>query len=230
MPDHLVFTLSAAIGSMGDVAGHERRGTMLRPGRSAVLGLVAAALGLKRDDAEGLAALESLKLAVAVHDAGEPLRDYHTVQTIPSNVVKRPDSRRAAFKAAKGRENTTVTQRDYRTDPLFAVALWGDDALLARISLALAHPTFCLWLGRKSCPLSAPTAPVIVEATGPIDALTHARLPPWRSGGTADMVASDPAPGISGRIERRHDQVRDRAAWHFSARDVVIVALGGEDR
>ena len=44
MNDYLVFTLASAFGAMGDLAGHERRGTLPWPGRSAILGLLGAAL------------------------------------------------------------------------------------------------------------------------------------------------------------------------------------------
>jgi NADH:ubiquinone oxidoreductase subunit 6 (subunit J) len=52
MRPYLIFTLTAALGSMGAMAGHERRGSALWPGRSAMLGLVAAAV-VKAGDSIG---------------------------------------------------------------------------------------------------------------------------------------------------------------------------------
>ena len=46
MGQHLVFLLHAPLGAMGGVAVGERRAGFDRPGKSAILGLVAAALGL----------------------------------------------------------------------------------------------------------------------------------------------------------------------------------------
>ena len=91
MREHLVFTLTATIGSMGDLAGHERRGTWTWPARSAVVGLLGAALGLRRED--DFAPLDRLVTAVAIFDDGAPLRDYHTVQTVPTAAAKHPQSR-----------------------------------------------------------------------------------------------------------------------------------------
>ena len=48
-----VFSLVAPMGSFGGPAGHERRGSNSWPGRSAVLGLIGAALGVRRTDKEG---------------------------------------------------------------------------------------------------------------------------------------------------------------------------------
>lgn len=224
MPEHLVFTLSSTFGAMGDLAGHERRGSSLWPGRSAVLGLVAAALGIRREEAGRLADLERLSVAVSVLAFGEPLRDYHTVETIPTAAAKRPDSRRAALAAAGRRTNTTVTLRDYRMGPLFTAALWGEGDL-AGIEAALCKPAFTVYLGRKACPLSAPMAPRIVAAPGPVEALAGAKLPPWSDADPARplLVASDPAPGLEDwPSEARHDRALDRAAWHFAERRVFI--------
>lgn len=245
MPEHLVFTLAANLAAMGDLAGHERRGTLLWPGRSAVLGLVAAALGVRRDDAEGLSAVEALRTAVGVFDAGTPLRDYHTVETVPTAAARRPDSRSDALRRAGRATNTTITLRDYRAGVLYGVALWG--ASLAPVAAALRRPTFALYLGRKSCPLAVPPAPRIVEADGPVAALAQAELPDFRrvpirgeerrpigdvagaprhEGPPLRLIASDdPLPGA--RRETRHDQATNRRAWHFAAREVHVLHLGG---
>ena len=119
MGEYLVFTLAA----MGDVAGHERRGSWIWPGRSAVLGLCAAALGIRREG--DFAPVDALQVAVAVFAAGGPLRDYHTVQTVPTALAKRPQSRPQALRSAGQEANTTITLRDYRTGVLFGVALTG---------------------------------------------------------------------------------------------------------
>lgn len=227
MREHLVFTLAAALGATGEFAGHERRGAVGWPGRSAILGLVAAALGIRRHETAPLAALEHLRVAVAVFDEGAPLRDYHTVMTIPSARARRPDSRRAAFAMAKGDVNTAITIRDYRASPLFGVALWGD-VELAPLSQALRTPTFTLYLGRKSCPLSAPLDPKIAEAADPLEALSHLRLPPWYPSATANRAWSDAFDGApaSALRETRHDQAIDRKLWHFAPRDVLRLSCG----
>lgn len=112
MPEFLVFTLTASLGAMGDLAGHERRGSLGWPGRSAVIGLLGAALGIARGG--DFSALDQLQMAVAVFDQGQPLRDYHTVQTIPTAVARRPQSRPEALRVDPLRLNTTITLRDYR--------------------------------------------------------------------------------------------------------------------
>ncbi|WP_323042535.1 type I-E CRISPR-associated protein Cas5/CasD [Gemmobacter sp.] len=224
MTDYLVFTLAATLAAHGDLAGHERRGTLGWPGRSAILGLLAAARGIRRDDADGLAALDALRMAVAVHDDGVPLRDYHTVQTVPSAAVKRPDSRADAIRRVGRAINTTITHRDYRAGVLYTVAVWG--LPMEPFRDALQRPVFTLYLGRKSCPLSAPPAPVLVQADGPLAALHGAQLPEFRRGLPIRAVYSDVDLG-GGLREQRNDVPLDRAAWHFAGRQVHVLRIGG---
>ena len=230
MAEFLILTLAAAMGSFGDLAGHERRGSGQMPARSAILGLLGAAFGVRRDDAPAQAALNIWQVAVGVLATGAPLRDYHTVQTVPST-IKRPNSRPAALAEARRRGdlNTVLTSRDYLTDCAFRVALWGGD--LAAAAAALREPVFVPYLGRKSCPLSAPMDPHQVTADDPAAALCA--TDPMAEWGRAKSwpplwlnptsIASDPWPGLDGHSETRWDQPIDRNRWHFAARTVRVV-------
>lgn len=211
MQPYLVFGLTAALGAMGELAGHERRGALEWPARSAVLGLMGAALGIRRG--RDFSRLDVLSIAVAVFDSGHSLRDYHTVQTVPSAVVKKPNSRPEALLAAKNRINTTITLRDYRAGVFYGVAVWGGD--LPPLEAALAHPVFTLYFGRKSCPLAAPLGARIVDAENPETALKHLIVPPWRKGARAGILVETSDFG-----EEVHDLPVDRAHWHFGPRKV----------
>jgi len=202
---------------MGDLAGHERRGSWTWPGRSAVLGLVGAALGIRRDG--DFSALEALRVAVAVFESGGALRDYHTVQTVPTARARRPQSRPEALRAAGDGVNNTITLRDYRTCPLYGVALSGEG--LVSIAEALRRPVFTLYLGRKACTLSAPLAPVLVQVPDAAQALAQVRVPPWwaEAAPLARVLYADLEPDErAGFSETRHDRALDRARWHFAER------------
>ncbi|MGR3639863.1 type I-E CRISPR-associated protein Cas5/CasD [Alterinioella nitratireducens] len=214
MPNYLIFQLIAAIGAMGEFGGHDRRGTLAVPGRSAVIGTLGAALGRRRD--QDFSDLDALGVAVASFGRTDPLRDYHTVQTVPSAAVKQPQSRPEALRDSGRRVNTTLTSRDYRTDCVFGVALWGDG--LQRLAGALRHPVLLPFLGRKSCPLSAPFDPQVLPAANPAEALAHLRLPPWIGGRSMIEIVADEGTdlGASARVETRHDRAVDRVLWHFA--------------
>ncbi|WP_231739012.1 type I-E CRISPR-associated protein Cas5/CasD [Novosphingobium sp. FSW06-99] len=227
MADYLVFTLAAMIGAMGDLAGHERRGTHVWPARSAVLGLLGAATGVRRDDSAGLARLDRLSMAVGQFAQGVAFRDFHTAQTIPA-AFGRVDGRADGLRRAKaaGKLNTVLTQRDYRAGLVHGVALWQDDSggdLLAELADALRQPVFTLYFGRKACPLAMPPVPRRITADDAITALGHVALPQFVGAGpwTLGMVAADCDLG-QGHSEWRHDVPIDRARWHFAQRQVHL--------
>lgn len=97
---YLAFTLAAPLASFGAIAVGERRSSWDRPAKSAVLGLIAGALGLTRDDADAHRALaDDYLYAVRVEDFDlrtprPPLTDYHTAQTAPSTGGRRFATRR----------------------------------------------------------------------------------------------------------------------------------------
>lgn len=100
--------------------------------------LWAAALGLRRDESEGLARLTGLRFGVRVEREGQLLVDYHTVKT-------------------QDEKNSYVTYRHYLQDAVFLAGLESEDAaLLQQLQDALQHPAFPLYLGRRSCPPALP--------------------------------------------------------------------------
>jgi len=219
MTEFLVFTLAAPMGAFGDVAGHERRGSQLWPGRSAILGLIGAALGVRRTDRDAQVALDVWQIAVVTLTKGTPLRDFHTAQPVSTARIKRPNSRREALAELRPEDNAILTIRDYVTDCAFGIAIWGGDTEM--VEKALRAPVFIPYMGRKSCPLSMPMAPRRLTAESPGLALAGVAMPLWLKDAKPITIASDPYPGQFGRVETRWDQPRDRAAWHFAQRAVT---------
>ncbi|WP_077397123.1 type I-E CRISPR-associated protein Cas5/CasD [Bombella intestini] len=215
---YLVFSLSASLGAMGELAGHERRGSLLWPGRSALIGLMGAALGIRRDG--DFSELDGLKIEVAVFDSGTVLRDFHTIQSVPAAAVKKPNSRPEAIRKAGGRLTTSITLRDYRAGVFYGVAVQGKG--LEKIADALRKPHFTLYLGRKSCPLSSPLNPQIVQADTVEEALGQVKVPIWLSK-HVDLSKKVMVVGEQGsQRDSVHDIPLDRQRWHFAARDVGI--------
>ena len=113
----LVFQLQAALAAWGDVAVGEFRGSRDQPGAAALIGLLGAALGVRRDDEAAHAALrDGYRFAVGVVAAGQLLRDYHTAQ-VPgrTSLNGRPHhTRRDELNLPRHELNTILSTRDYR--------------------------------------------------------------------------------------------------------------------
>jgi len=168
--EYLLFRLYGPMASWGEIAVGESRHTASYPGKSALLGLLAAALGINRDDETRQSALaEGYLFAVKVISPGRLLRDYHTIQ-VPDSVGKVAyHTRKDELIIGKDRLGTILSNREYRCDALFLVAVRALDGApysLTALCDALRRPKFHLYLGRKSCPLAAPLNPLIRIAEG----------------------------------------------------------------
>ena len=173
MKDYLVFRLYGPMASWGQPAVGGDRATDNAPTRSAILGLLGAALGIKREDAATLESLHTqVKVATKQVTPTSLLRDYHTSQ-VPSRNRKYlyRTRRNELVDELKDKLNTVLSTRDYRCDGVWtvAVSLTQETAeglaplTLEQLKQALLKPVYVLSLGRKSCPLAAPLLPVILE-------------------------------------------------------------------
>jgi CRISPR system Cascade subunit CasD len=151
----LLLRLSGPLQSWGFDSRFETRRTGKEPTKSGVIGLLAAALGRRRD--EPLDDLNVLKFGVRVDKEGTLLHDFHTARTNSGNAY--------------------VTHRYYLSDATFLVGLESDDdAFLETLHKALLKPVFPLYLGRRSC---VPTMPMVIGIRK-TDLLESLRTESWQ--------------------------------------------------
>lgn len=164
--DYLIIRLYGPLASWGEIAVGESRHSSVHPSRSALLGLLGAALGVRRDDDAGQAALwAGYRFGVKLLSAGTPLRDYQTVQAPPQSRKMNYLTRRQEL-ADRDQLGTLLSAREYRCDSLALVAIEALPAApqgLPALSDALKQPRFPPYLGRRSCPLALPLDPKIVQ-------------------------------------------------------------------
>lgn len=106
------------------------------PTKSGVVGMLAAALGIRRDG--DLSKLNALTFGVRADREGEDITDFHM---------------------AHSEKSSYVTYRHYLCDAVFLAGLEGEEEFLKELEIALQNPRFPLFLGRRSCP---PTLPVVI--------------------------------------------------------------------
>lgn len=241
MASFLVFTLWAPLGAMGEIAVGERRTGFDRPAKSAITGLLAAALGIERREEERLLALaEGYGLAIRTDRAGSILYDYHTAQVPSARRGVRWTTRREEL--AEAELNTVLSKREYREDPWYTVALWprpGAPVPLEELARALERPHFTLAFGRKACPLGLPPSPAVIEATDLGEALAtydRRRAEPARR--LRELLLRESRPALlhldrdepielgpawrPRRIERRRDHLVSRRRWQYGLRDELV--------
>lgn len=249
----LVFRLQGPLASWGDTAVGEYRPSVDYPGESALIGLLGAALGIRREEEDAHAALrQGYGFAIGLQSTGSLLRDYHTAQVPGQAALKnRPHStRRDELSVPKEQLNTVLSTRDYRQDAACLVAIQAREQppyALAALAEALRRPRFVLYLGRKSCPPAAPMHPMLIDE---IDA--HAAFEAYRA---TVRQARESCADSSGRLPlndepeimrliwsdcvsagmdahlttRRKDRLIRRQGWQMGDRNEHVALLREED-
>lgn len=233
MTRYLVFQLYAPLASWGEEAVGEVRHSSSIPTRSALLGLLAAAVGIKREEEARLNQFnQHYYVAVRALSRQESwLRDYHTVMMPRENKKRTYATRRDELRLAPEEVGTIVTQREYRCDAYYHIALKETPQAvlpLEALSEALVAPHFPLYLGRKACPLALPLSPRIIHGTL-AEAFRQAEreLPDPKAPGLASLITSNPEcywddpEEMSITVYGQHkcaDQPVSRLRWQFGDR------------
>ena len=160
----LALYFDAPMQSYGVESRYDRRTSLPYPTRSAVTGILCAAMGIERSDRAFLAEMAKLQMEtlvltrqIPVGKKCEPkkltasrLVDYHTVGG-------GFDSKNEAEKfyiphSADQKDRRTVqSYREYLLDARFGILLSGDKTLLSRCDAAMRDPIWGVWFGRKCC-------------------------------------------------------------------------------
>jgi CRISPR system Cascade subunit CasD len=164
----LLLRLVGPMQSWGSASRFDQRDTGNAPTKSGVIGLIAAALGIDRDDWSQLEPLTRLYFGVRHDRHGVPKYDYQTAGCAkPKEVLKAggdysPDG--------------ITSKRFYLADAAFLAGVAGEDmGQLERIYQALLNPRWPLYLGRKSY---VPSQPVWIE-NGLVDLPLREALCTW---------------------------------------------------
>ncbi|MFV0453173.1 MAG: type I-E CRISPR-associated protein Cas5/CasD [Propioniciclava sp.] len=184
----VLLRLAGPLQSWGQGSRFRRRDSARYPTKSGVLGLVAAAQGLRRTDP--IEHLLALRFGVRVDQPGQFLTDFHTAHT------------------SGPRKPPVVSYRDYLADAVFVAGLEGDLSLIEGIAETLERPRHPLYLGRRACPIEGQLILGLVEeplATALVNA-------DWQAGPSARHRAATTVPldvYIDGDDTGRTSAVRD---------------------
>ncbi len=165
----LLLQLVGPMQSWGTTSRFDQRDTGKEPSKSGVIGLLAAALGIDRENWTDLKPLTELSMGVRHDRPGVPKRDYQTAGCAATDTIIMAEGTQA--------KEGVVSDRFYLADAAFLVGMQGDNrALLEKCDAALRHPIWPLALGRKSY---VPSEPIWIE-NGLQDAQLRTVLAQWR--------------------------------------------------
>ena len=140
----LLLLLAGPLLAWGDSSRFSRRDTRMVPTKSGVLGLLAAAQGLRRTDP--LEDLVHLRFGVRSDQPGSLQRDFQT-----------------AIDWRTGK-SMPLSYRYYLADARFVAGVEGPRPVVEGLAAVLQRPAFPLYLGRRSCPVGhAPFLGIVEE-------------------------------------------------------------------
>lgn len=113
----LLLRLAAPLQSWGARSKFEIRQTEREPSKSGVIGLLACAMGIRREDQEALEELSRLEFGIRVDQEGQLLRDFHMVHAYKN---------RQDFRTGENHQHAYITERCYLADarPSMMWACW----------------------------------------------------------------------------------------------------------
>ncbi|WFE28278.1 type I-E CRISPR-associated protein Cas5/CasD [Solwaraspora sp. WMMD791] len=152
----LLLRLAGPLQAWGARSRFVHRGTEIAPTKSGVIGMLAAAKGIRRT--EPLTELLDLSFAVRIDQPGTIVRDFQTAQRLDGSSLP-------------------LSYRHYLSDAVFVAAVGGTRDLLTGLHDALRRPQFPLYLGRRSCPPVLPVSLGVHDGI-PVDVL---RQHPWEA-------------------------------------------------
>ena len=139
----LLLRLVGPMQSWGTTSRFDQRDTGKEPSKSGVVGLLAASLGIDRENWTDLEPLTRLSMGVRHDRPGVISRDYQTAGCAKTDTIIKADGTLS--------KDGVVSHRFYLADASFLVGLECKDlSLLEGIHAALRNPVWPMALGRKS--------------------------------------------------------------------------------
>jgi len=148
----LLLRLVGPMQSWGTTSRFNQRDTDKEPSKSGIIGLLAAAMGIDRNNWTDLEPFTRLSMGVRHDRPGLPKRDYQTAGCAITDSIIKANGTQA--------KDGVISQRYYLADAAFLVALEGDEGTLGKAYAKIKSPVWPLALGRRSY---VPSEPIWIE-------------------------------------------------------------------
>jgi CRISPR system Cascade subunit CasD len=221
MAEFLILKLQGPMQAWGEHSFEGTRPSGNFPTRSALLGLLGACLGIRRNEHLRLQQLADSFLFSVRKDGRQVKTVWGEVRALP--VIKMTDyhtvkDAREDYVGLKSHE-TIQTWREYLLDAEYTVAICENEGAavsIAELETAIRKPIFTPYLGRRSCPLAQPLLRQQLTAQNAVEALRAVEP------GGGIIYSDQKFEGSADRNMRLRDVPMPGQPRQFAARTVYI--------
>jgi CRISPR system Cascade subunit CasD len=221
MVEFLILKLQGPMQAWGEHSFEGTRPSGNFPSRSALLGLLGACLGIRRNEYVLQQQLADSVLFAVRKDGRQVKTVWGEVKALPA--IKMTDyhtvkDAREDYRGLKSHE-TIQTWREYLLDAEYTIAIWRNEGAVfsvAELEAAIRKPIFTPYLGRRSCPLAQPLLRKRLTAQNAVEALCAVEP------GGGVIYSDQKLDGSAGRNMRLRDVPMPGQPRQFASRTVYI--------
>ena len=138
--------------------------TALHPTKTAIIGLIASALGYNRNDPRSAELANSVDIKYSIIKNPTILTDFQTVRPLKSQSRYMnkfyKNTKFDTFSKLNDSDKSIIKRVQYLQDAEFDVYVGGNDELLNTIFKAIQNPVYTLFIGKRSC---VPNKPIVTD-------------------------------------------------------------------
>ena len=148
----LKLEIKAALQAYGSESYFGFRPTELYPTKSAVAGMICAAMGIDRSEKEEISRVFN-SFTLRVDKLDKPPKIYHDFQRVEpaENRLYHEDKKMPTFDGGKNANSVRTIRKDYIMDQTYTLYIEGSEDFILKVKEAFDDPWYPIYLGRKNC-------------------------------------------------------------------------------
>ena len=149
----LKLEIKASLQAYGRESFFIYRPTNYEPSKSAITGMICAAMGIDRNEKSEINRVYN-SFTLKVEKLKNPPKIYHDYQRIepPENRLYHEKNKMTSYAGCKAsKSEVKIIRKDYIMDQNFVLYLEGEEDFISAVKTAFDNPWYPIYLGRKNC-------------------------------------------------------------------------------
>ena len=148
----LKLEIKGALQAYGNESYFGFRPTELYPTKSAVAGMICAAMGISREKKQEINKVFT-SFTLRVEKLAKPPKIYHDFQRVEpaENRLYHEEKKMPTFNGGTNANSVRIIRKDYIMDQSYTLYIEGNEDFILKVKEAFDNPWYPIYLGRKNC-------------------------------------------------------------------------------